>query len=197
VTCRFDGSPKIFLTDWLEFWLGPLCDVDHMESSGVWCRPPLSSVGVLTRAFLGAAPGHALGDVLRGLAPHVDGREQGLAVPPLPPACRITAGSTRCGTGLPAVRWGEPQFGVIHQVAGDGQLGLVHGLVSFVACPADQRELMGFARPGGWRRFARHRSASASDRSRLRLRRAAGHFRRKREAPLTLSCGPLSSANGN
>jgi hypothetical protein len=49
VTCEFDGSPKFFLTDWLEFWLGPLCDVDHMEARGAWCRAALSSAEALTR----------------------------------------------------------------------------------------------------------------------------------------------------
>jgi len=35
VTYGFDESPKVPLTVWLGFWLGHLCDVDHMESRGV------------------------------------------------------------------------------------------------------------------------------------------------------------------
>jgi len=44
VTCGFDESPKVSLTVWLELWLGHLCDVDHMESRGMWCRIALCSV---------------------------------------------------------------------------------------------------------------------------------------------------------
>ena len=54
MTCGFDRSPKISLTDWLAFWLAGLCDVDHMESRGVWCRTALSSVQAVD---LGALPG--------------------------------------------------------------------------------------------------------------------------------------------
>lgn len=32
------------LTDWLEFWLEQLCDVDHMQARGAWCRTALCSV---------------------------------------------------------------------------------------------------------------------------------------------------------
>ena len=38
---RVDRILKFFLADWLEFWLGHLCDVDHMEFRGVWCRTAL------------------------------------------------------------------------------------------------------------------------------------------------------------
>ena len=32
------------LTTWLAFWLARLCDVDHMEFRGVWCRTALCGV---------------------------------------------------------------------------------------------------------------------------------------------------------
>src|SRR5579864_8024579 len=44
VTWGFAGSPKSPLTEWLEFWLGHPCDVDHMEPRGTWCWIVLSYV---------------------------------------------------------------------------------------------------------------------------------------------------------
>jgi len=44
LTCGFDRSPKFFLTGLLGFLLGQLCDVDHMESRGVWWRAAACSV---------------------------------------------------------------------------------------------------------------------------------------------------------
>ncbi len=44
MTCGFGRNAKLSLTVWLGFWLGHLCDVDHMESRGVWCRTALRSV---------------------------------------------------------------------------------------------------------------------------------------------------------
>ena len=60
VTCGFGGSPRVSLTEWLGFWLGPLCDVDHMEARGVWCRTALCSVPA-------ALPGDSATAYLQGL----------------------------------------------------------------------------------------------------------------------------------
>src|SRR5207253_9059377 len=72
------------------------------------------------------AAGHALGDVLGGLAPHVDGQEQRLAVLPL---AALLVVEPR-GAGDAELRYrlagrGEPQLRVIDQVARDGEGGLV------------------------------------------------------------------------
>jgi hypothetical protein len=49
-------EPEVFLTGLLGFLLGHLCDVDHMESRGVWCRTAVSNLqplpGCLSRVPL-------------------------------------------------------------------------------------------------------------------------------------------------
>jgi len=54
VTCGSGRSAKLSLTVWLGFWLGHLCDVDHMEPRGLWCRTVLRSVKAV---YPGASPG--------------------------------------------------------------------------------------------------------------------------------------------
>jgi hypothetical protein len=67
VTCGFGRSPKFFLTGLLGFLLGHLCDVDHMESRGVWCRTAVCSVKAVTRDVLTVEKvGAHLGPVGRG-----------------------------------------------------------------------------------------------------------------------------------
>jgi hypothetical protein len=67
VTCGFDRSPKFFLTGLLGFLLGRLCDLDHMEPRGVWCRTGSCSVKAVTRDVLTVEKvGARLGPVVRG-----------------------------------------------------------------------------------------------------------------------------------
>src|SRR5579871_1952308 len=120
--------------------------------------------------------------------------------PVLPLAALTVPVAGRAGDPEPGHRLaarGEPQLGIIHQVAGDGQRGLVHDLVSFLPVPLTCGSAWSSAVGAG--------GGVLPATALLPLRAAGGSgsrggrrpFPQETRAPLTLSCGPVSRANGN
>jgi hypothetical protein len=103
VTCGFGRSPKFSPTTWLAFWLADLCDVDHMESRGVWCRTSVCSAKADTVGHSRGGEGRrAPGSLVSGVAQVVPGW----------PAERVRSSNDPDGsTGARA--GGDPQISVM------------------------------------------------------------------------------------